>query len=502
VPPDQDGIFVIEQRVRAVVLDVVVTNSAGGPVPGLTMEDFTVLEDGRPQRIASFEPPGSHALPAVAANATGRDLLQQSAESPLTIVLVDEISTEPEDLQYARKQLERYITAQPNMLKQPTMLLVLTNSRIKVVSDYTVDREHLLLSLKRDPSEVSWYVLRDRVPGFKATGTLTVLSRLKTYLATLSEVAIANAAYPGRKNLIWIGPGLPALNSINVDLRDRDKIDAAIRSTSRLLLSSRLAVYTVDPQGIIVTPTNVVGVHGGRDGGQSVVSSGVDPAVGELSFEQLALETGGRIMRRNDVDTEIGESTDDGATYYTLSYYPSNNDWNGKYRRIKVQLREKELKARTRDGYDAVLDPKPTEAEVDRTLTLALTSSLNYEGIAFSADLRPASSPASIHLVADSRDLSWKAAANGKKQALVTVVAGMIAADGRVISNRTMKMKVEADEASRAGHGSRHADFVVPAEIPDKAAFVRILIHDDGNDRIGSKDLPVNRSPQKTGGGF
>jgi hypothetical protein len=31
---------------------------------------------------------------------------------------------------------------------------------------------------------------------------------------------------------------------------------------------------------------------------------------------------------------------------------------------------------------------------------------------------------------------------------------------------------------------------------------VRSLIHDDGNDRIGSKDLPVNRSPQKAGGGF
>ena len=41
--------------VDVVTVDVVVTDKAGNPVSGLTKEDFTVLDEGRPQPISSFE---------------------------------------------------------------------------------------------------------------------------------------------------------------------------------------------------------------------------------------------------------------------------------------------------------------------------------------------------------------------------------------------------------------------------------------------------------------
>src|SRR6266699_3733684 len=42
-------------QAEAITADVVVLDKQGRPVPGLTKEDFTLLEDGRPQTIVGFE---------------------------------------------------------------------------------------------------------------------------------------------------------------------------------------------------------------------------------------------------------------------------------------------------------------------------------------------------------------------------------------------------------------------------------------------------------------
>ena len=42
-------------KVDLVTVDAVVQDGKGRPVRGLTADDFTLLEDGKPQTIASFE---------------------------------------------------------------------------------------------------------------------------------------------------------------------------------------------------------------------------------------------------------------------------------------------------------------------------------------------------------------------------------------------------------------------------------------------------------------
>ena len=62
---------------------------------------------------------------------------------------------------------------------------------------------------------------------------------------------------------------------------------------------------------------------------------------------------------------------DGGASYYTLSYYPSNKDWNGKFRKLKLQVADapQKLTLEYRHGYYAVsdarsLNPSPSPAAV------------------------------------------------------------------------------------------------------------------------------------------
>ena len=45
---------VLRATTRLVVVDVVATDSKGEPVLDLTADDFTVLEDGKPQKISGF----------------------------------------------------------------------------------------------------------------------------------------------------------------------------------------------------------------------------------------------------------------------------------------------------------------------------------------------------------------------------------------------------------------------------------------------------------------
>src|ERR1700710_2626122 len=80
---------------RLVVLDVVVTDKAGNPVEGLTREDFTIFEDGKQQRISSFEPPSAHVLPPEMAASSDPTAIFDAARpaafgrSPVTVLVLD-----------------------------------------------------------------------------------------------------------------------------------------------------------------------------------------------------------------------------------------------------------------------------------------------------------------------------------------------------------------------------------------------------------------------------
>src|SRR6478752_511184 len=56
--PAQDPVYqsstVLRATTRLVVLDVVATGSDGAPEQNLKAEDFTVLENGKPQKISGF----------------------------------------------------------------------------------------------------------------------------------------------------------------------------------------------------------------------------------------------------------------------------------------------------------------------------------------------------------------------------------------------------------------------------------------------------------------
>jgi len=170
-------------------------------------------------------------------------------------------------------------------------------------------------------------------------GAYRAVDRLAKTLWVLEQIASANRHYAGRKNVIWIGSGFPQLNLKSLAAQDRRNFAEAISTLAHELSEARLVVYTIDPQGLEVAPTAYEDSFG-------------DPTTGELLFEGLAPQTGGKIFRlQNQIDEAIAESSDDGAAYYTLTYNPSNHNWDGQFRSVRVVVEGRGLQTRARKGY-------------------------------------------------------------------------------------------------------------------------------------------------------
>jgi len=107
-----------------VVLDAVVKDRNGKPVTSLTKDDFTVLEDGVPQTIASFESASSKGNPAAATGKSNNSPNSSAPVSPqaLTILVLDELNSEVFDQAYGRNAIEKFLAKHGERLQQVLLI--------------------------------------------------------------------------------------------------------------------------------------------------------------------------------------------------------------------------------------------------------------------------------------------------------------------------------------------------------------------------------------------
>lgn len=328
-----DETSVFRSSSRLVVLDVVVTDAQNRPVRGLSGRDFKILEDGVEQKLASLDAPSFDAVTAEIHSSAKQIRGTSETESPpggssipaRNILVLDELNTGILDSAYGRQSIEKFLRNHGPVLNQPTSLIIVGQDRIEFAHDYTRDAVALRDAMKQHHAELPFSKL--------TAGAEASVQRLAKTLWVLDQIASANLHFAGRKNVLWIGSGFPELILNDIAFRDREKFKVAIREMGGILFDARVAVYTIDPGGLSV-----------RDGFD-------DATTDELLFEGLGPQTGGKIIRaQNQLDEVIAETMDDGASYYTLSYYPSNHNWNSKFRILKVVLEGRQLESSNAQG--------------------------------------------------------------------------------------------------------------------------------------------------------
>jgi hypothetical protein len=96
-----------------------------------------------------------------------------------------------------------------------------------------------------------------------------------------------------------------------------------------------------------------------------IATGGVNRELGEIGsnygvMAALASETGGQVIQNsNDLSGAVGHAIDNGARYYTLSYTPTDNTMDGKFRSIQIKLAGSQYKLSYRQGYYALDSSAP-----------------------------------------------------------------------------------------------------------------------------------------------
>jgi VWFA-related protein len=462
---------------RLVLLDVVVTDQHGQFAGGLSQEDFHVFEDGKPQRITSFEPPAGHPLNP----ATGTQV-------PVVIFVLDELSTTFNDMAYARNQLVHYLHTQPAHLDQPTALLVIDNLEFKVLHDYSQDRDVLLA------------VLAHHMPRYPAkTMNGVVTERLARSLLALQQIAAATMGMPGRKNVVWVGAGYPPINLISVHTEVKTSVEDGINRTINRLLEARVTVYPIDPS--LMTSWEKTAAIDSGDPDLGLFQNQVpdlqqlpDPFDTDVNMGAFGPATGGRAFHwRNDIDKVIQSSVADGARYYTLAYVPSNRSDKPNYRVIRIKM-PPGLVARTRDGYYST-DVPMTRDMVSLDVLQAAESTLPYTGLPVTVTGKAANGRIRCTLLVDAQALSWQSLSNGDSRVQVRIaMAGFSGADKR-LAYEVKEMSSLTPAAKFQALLREPVAFPVEAPLSGKVKRLRFVVRDESTGHMGTVDVDPNAIP-------
>lgn len=491
--PKQQGEqpYQINVNARMVVLDVVVKDKKGNLVrrSDLKKDDFTIYEDGQEQKIRSFEAPDLHVMPAGADTTpvvnSAADLKKIGA-APVTVLVLDELNSRFEDMSYSRNSLVNYLQAQPAVLREPTVLMVAMNRTFQQLHDYTQDRDALIQVVKKHMPEYPWRMMNSGKSGPGA------VERMAQVSAALLQIAQASTGTPGRKNLIWVGNGFPASDLTSLDDKTQDTIETLIKRVTSSLLAARVTMYTINPAPGV---SSTVDIESPDDLATSVDENGYDPFnSGKTSFETFATSTGGFAFRgRNDINNVIRESIAQGDFYYTLSYAPTGSSQDAaKYRRIRIVMKDPNLRATTRDGYypdaaeatNAAID-KTTTAKQQRTnlqldLSGALGSTISYNGLDVKAEK---AGDGTYHVLVADAGLTWTQKTDGSETAEATVAAGWYDAKNKLIGH------VAREELAPRDGARRGAVYTLPITLPPNAVRLRLLARDAVSGKMGTVDI-------------
>ena len=486
-----DGVTTLKVKTRIVILDVVVTDGKGRIFTDLKKDDFIIREDKVEQQIRYFEPPSGHAMPV-----TEKPIVESSADlrkigdAPVTILVLDELNTRWEDMGYAKGQMEKYLKAQPEVLKQATTLLAANNTKFVQVHDYTQSRASLLKALHDHFPDYPWRLMKSGKSGPGA------VERMAQSLSSLQQIAQAQTGTPGRKNVIWVGKGFPGADTSALDDVTEKTIEDVIHRTTNMLLAARITLYTIDPTA---NTTTTVDVQDPDDIAAESNENGGDPFAGTVQFSQFATETGGKIYySRNDIDKVIAEGIEAGNNYYTLSYAPTDTtDDAAKYRKIRIIMKNPNLRAVTRDGYfpetkgapNVVIakgtPPKQAKAMLQMDLSDAVMSSMVYNGLRATAT-KGAGNVWNVSVAPGT--LEWSAGAGGAKQAEVSLLAACFSKSDKILAHTAREM-TSASKADNPQMTGVDAVFSIAVDVPAGTTRLRFVVRDAVSGRMGTVDV-------------
>ncbi len=305
-PAEPEDIPSIKVDVDLVNVLVSVRNKAGGLVGNLSKDDFTLVEDGKPQTIKYF----------------ARD-----TDLPLTIgLLVDISGSQARLIEDERRAAFQFFSAV--LRKKDMAFLISFGPECELLQDFTNSAKLLQSALDGLHVESGVGGLH---PGPVPTGGTprgTVLFDA-VYLGATDRLQ----KEVGRKAMVLITDGVDQGSRLN-----REKAIEAAQKADSIIYS----IYYVDRAAYFG--------HGGFGLG-----------VSDRDLKQMSDETGGRLLKvdgkhsLNDIFNQIQEEM---RSQYSIAFTSTNPKKDGSFRRLEIKTKDKNQKVQARKGYYAMPQEK------------------------------------------------------------------------------------------------------------------------------------------------
>jgi VWFA-related protein len=485
-PQRSSDVATIRTSSSLVFLDVTVLDQKGHTVStGLTRDDFLITEDKKPETIFSFEGPELH---------VNRSEVRDESENgqpPITIFVADLLNSSFEDFGFIRYSIRKYLAEQGAQLTSPAELLVLGNKSLELLQGFTPSRDDLLYALDHLGPVIPYKWQSQTFDG----------ERFQQSVVALQEIALQNKGVTGRKNIVWVGYGSPNFSRHNQPEALVRKVQRYLRETTNMLVDARMSLFVIYPGLHIGHFVNLSGPPpipiSARDA-EAPPSDDDNPFSDHFNFGEFVNETGGKLFyNHNDVAAEMEQSERLGSEYYTLTYQPKYGDDNGKFRRVRVTLRDQNLRAITKTGYFAPEQGGPVDPHqrIISNLADAAISTVPFTALNLKvSDIvqHPDNQTADFTVQLKGRDLYWKPSKSGSITTDVILKAVSLTADGKIVASKVQDLTLFGPTQNAANLAEIVTPIPVTIRVPKDTKSVRVVVESEDNGRIGAADLDAS----------
>jgi VWFA-related protein len=499
---------------RLVQVNVVVQAKKGGPVADLKREDFTLLEEGKPQKIAFFAVQKSGKLntaPLKLPENVFSNRFGDRADVPqsVTAILIDSLNTPWHSQAYARNQVLRFLKQiQPH----ERVALYTMGRSLRVLHDYTSDASSLIDRLSRWSARVepdleasvgmaksgdpmAEYLSAEFLEAEQRFADFIAGTRVTNTLQALESIAEHLAAVPGRKSLIWVSGGFPLMIGFDknrfAEARDKRTFFEEMQRTMRAFNQSNVAIYPVDARGLMTNPS----LEASRRYAPPMTDISWTPEHHE-TMRELAARTGGKAyVNRNDIDGAVREVFADAEVTYTLAYYPAETVAKDTFRDVVVKVSRPGVSVRHRKGYYALPDLDSGDVNaIQAEMRNAVWSPLDATAVAMNArvDLLKTENKYSVYTQVDAETISVQQVGD-RWQGRVDFAFVLKSEDRRNVGSETHTIALNMTKPTylrvlKEGLIYHHSLAVQP-----NATTMRIVVRDARSGLAGSITVPLGK---------
>ena len=478
---------IIKVNSNLVNLDVIVKDKKGKVVRDLKPEDFIVTENGVKQKIEFFDAPLTagtpNEKPATPSATTTVPGIPGTLPRNVVALVLDGQSTEASNLKPVRDGITKYV--KERVSSNDSVALFAIAGGLRLVQPFTQDKEKLISAIERTTNvstQAKTAELRDlsatinelrelqqtqprieqiTTPAAGSAMAQVMLTRrvleeflqlrstlsvqqTRPVLAALAAICEGLRPVPGKKTLVMFSQGFVA----------PEVLDWQVQSTIDLANRANVSIYIIDSTGLkggvpqsgaLVPNSALSGISAAVDQ-ESRIRASAGESIFDISRHEginrqqdllfrLSEDTGGHFIKNtNDFSSGLNRIDDEIRSRYTLAYRTTDQNFDGNFRKVKIEVQRPDVNVVSRNGYYAIPPSQVVPlSPQDRKLMANFATLESHSTLPLSVELHPFRSAEGLYMIPVLFDIPPKSVnfdEKGGKRRLQLEVLGLVKAEG------------------------------------------------------------------------